>query len=103
MKDKTVTVDQKQRELVEEAAQASRKCFAALREARAYAATVSVLSDAETKLLADAKLTAANPGDVPKRRIANYPGIIPELFSGSLPLDSMEAEAGAARERMKSF
>ena len=103
MKDKTVTVDQKQRELVEEAAQASRKCFAALREARAYAATVSVLSDAETKLLADAKATAPNPADIPFRRIANYPGIIPELLAGSLPLDAMEAEASSAREQMKKF
>jgi hypothetical protein len=100
---KAVTVEEKQRELIEEAVQASRKCFAALREARAYAATVSLLSDAETKLIADAKATAANPGDVHCRRIANYPLIIPELLAGNIPLDSMEAEASAAREQMKAF
>jgi hypothetical protein len=103
MNDKAVNVEQKQRELVEEAVQASRKCFAALREARAYAATVSVLSEAETKLIAEAKLTAPNPGDIPFRRIANYPGIIPELLAGTLPLDAMEAQASEAREQMKKF
>jgi hypothetical protein len=102
MSKKNMTLEERQRELVTSAAEASSKCFTALREAHRWASTVSVLSDAETKLLSEAK--AQNP-DVPLlRHIANYQWqIIPEFFAGSLPLDTMEAEAAAAREKMKVF
>jgi hypothetical protein len=101
MKDK-VTVEQKQRELIEEAAQASRKCFTALREARAWGSRCVLLGMEEWKFVASLKVK--NQWESPDWRIfARRSRLLPmQLLDvlNELPLDEMETDAKTARAEM---